>query len=93
MLKRKLLYTGITRAKEKLILVGDLNSFRQGIEHVEATRQSVLKEKIIEKVMLKEEPKKEMKKEDWKVLNDPTLPFDFIGEELNGLSPYDFLKE
>ncbi len=31
MLKRKLLYTGVTRAKEKLIFFGDLSAFKYGV--------------------------------------------------------------
>jgi len=48
MLYRKLIYTGITRAKKKLILLGEANSFIYGIDNNnENTRKTSLKEKLI----------------------------------------------
>ncbi len=94
MLKRKLLYTGITRAKDKLILIGDLSSFQYGVEHLEAARQSTLKDDIIKLVLNEDEEDKAAPRDDEVIrLNDPTIPFDTLGETLNGLSPYDFLEE
>lgn len=48
MLYNKLIYTAITRAKEKLILIGDVNSFIYGIEnnYIE-NRKTTLKEMLI----------------------------------------------
>ena len=48
MLYRKLIYTAITRAKNKLIVIGDSNSFIYGISNNnEYIRNSKLKEKLI----------------------------------------------
>ena len=50
MLYNKLIYTAITRAKEKLLLVGDISCFINGIknDYVD-NRKTSLKEKIISK--------------------------------------------
>ncbi len=93
MLKRKLLYTGITRAKEKLILIGDIVSFKYGVERVEAPRQSVLKDKIIDRILNEETtitPKIQHKKK----INNPDIPFDYLGEEIeDDISPYTFMDK
>ncbi|MDY2781302.1 MAG: ATP-dependent RecD-like DNA helicase [Bulleidia sp.] len=50
MLQRKLIYTGVTRARQSLILLGSKNAFIKGIETKERhERESSLKEKLIEK--------------------------------------------
>lgn len=89
MLKRKLLYTGITRAKEKLILMGDVNSFQYGVEHVEDTRQSTLKDDIVKNI-LDSEPSMQLEESMPSYLD---LPFDTFGENLNGMTPYDFMED
>lgn len=43
MLKRKLLYTGVTRAKEMLILIGDFESYRRGVLGQDRKRNTLLK--------------------------------------------------
>ena len=48
MLKRKLIYTAVTRAKKSLILIGDAKAMQQGIRKIENSRQTILKEKLIE---------------------------------------------
>lgn len=48
MLKRKLIYTAITRAKKTLILIGDVMAMRQGIRKIENNRKTILKDKLIE---------------------------------------------
>ncbi len=95
MLKRKLLYTAITRAKEKLILIGDVNSFKYGVERTEAERQSILKQKIIDKILFNENVVKE--KDDTKSrvkIKNPDIPFDYLGEDIDTtISPYDFMDK
>ena len=55
MLQRKLIYTGVTRARQSLILLGSKNAFIKGIETEERhERESSLKEKLIEKGKNKE---------------------------------------
>lgn len=48
MLKRKLIYTAITRAKKILILIGDVQIMQQGIRKIENNRKTILKNKLIE---------------------------------------------
>ena len=46
MLKRKLIYTGITRAKKTLLLIGDPAPMQYGIRRIEIERRTILKEEI-----------------------------------------------
>ena len=56
MLKRKLLYTAITRAKEKLILLGDFEAYRRGVLGMDTPRHTILKE-FLQEVLQNEEPR------------------------------------
>ena len=48
MLSKKLIYTAVTRAKRKLIIVGDPNVFKTSIKNDnEYERKTTLKEKLI----------------------------------------------
>lgn len=93
MLKRKLIYTGITRAKEILILIGDLNAFRYGVESLESLRQTTLKENIISSI-LKQDDQEEAQQSNQKQIKDSSIPFSYLGETFGEeVSPYDFLKK
>lgn len=46
MLQRNLIYTGLTRASEMLILIGEPDAFVQGVNHLGANRATTLKERI-----------------------------------------------
>ncbi len=47
MLRKRLIYTGISRAKDSLILLGDINALRKGVHRVEQSkRKTSLQEKI-----------------------------------------------
>ena len=47
-LSRRLLYTGITRAKQSLILIGNYDSLQKAIQNVnERKRKTTLKERIL----------------------------------------------
>ena len=48
MLKRKLIYTGVTRAKECLYLIGTFDAFRKGIVEMEEDRKTKLVDRIKE---------------------------------------------
>lgn len=49
MLKRKLIYTGVSRAKKRLSLIGDLLTFERGLKRVEQNvRKTSLKERMLE---------------------------------------------
>ena len=48
MLQRNLIYTGVTRARESLVLLGEAGAFLKGVETLERHRRNTtLKEKII----------------------------------------------
>lgn len=49
MLSKKLLYTGITRAKGSLVLLGDIDMFRKGLLINDRERLTTLKERFIER--------------------------------------------
>ena len=79
MLKRKLIYTAITRAKEKLIIVGDIDAFYKGLYEIEKNRQTSL--------ALRLSPNPSRKK-----IDDPEIPFDDLGEiNMEGITPYSFM--
>lgn len=50
MLKRNLLYTAITRAKQSLIMCGEPQAFQTAIQNVDASRQTQLKDFLLENV-------------------------------------------
>lgn len=94
MLKRKLLYTAITRAKEKLILIGDISAFKYGVERTESSRQSVLKNIVIDKILSNDKIEVKKREEKRIKINDSSIPFEYLGEEINdALSPYDFMDK
>ena len=79
MLKRKLIYTAITRAKEKLIIVGDIDAFYQGLLEIEKNRQTSLAIRLSPTTIKKK-------------INDPDIPFEELGEiNMEGITPYSFM--
>ncbi len=48
MLEKKLIYTAITRCKEKLIMMGDINVLKRGITKIKNDRNTILKEHFID---------------------------------------------
>ena len=49
LLYRKLIYTGVTRAKSKLIIIGQSEAFEMGLKNVnEQVRKTLLKDKLVE---------------------------------------------
>lgn len=94
MLKRKLLYTAVTRAKEKLILIGDLDAFKYGVKRIDDPRQTMLNSKIKSVVLKEEVTQKDTSETQRKQIKDPTIPFDTLGEEIaEGITPYSFLND
>ncbi len=86
MLKRKLIYTGITRAKNSLVLIGDLKALMIGVKQIELNRKTILKDKIIEYLKFNNS-----KIELNRIIDDNTSAFDTLGEEELGLlKPSDF---
>lgn len=103
MLKRNLLYTGITRAKNFLILCGERGEFKAGIQRTdELERKTTLQERL--KAYKETEEKDEVVTED--VKEEDQLPVEeqnrltmqtvlsvdpMIG--MNGITPYAFLDD
>ena len=85
MLKRKLIYTAFSRAKEKLILLGDFKMLSQAIKRLDSDRQTTLYNRLLNR---SEMTKKVI------YIDDPTIPFDTLGEEgMEGITPYTFMPK
>jgi len=50
MLRRKLMYTAVTRAKEKLLIIGDFEAYKRGVLGVDTPRNTLLKEFLKEEI-------------------------------------------
>lgn len=84
MLKRKLLYTAVSRAKEKLIILGDYRSMITGIKKEDDVRQTTLKYRL--------NNIKSIKSKKVIYINDSESAFDTLGEEgMDDITPYTFL--
>ena len=82
MLKRKLIYTAITRAKKKLIILGDLKSLDYAIHQMDIERQTTLSYRI----------NNTNNKPLGNKIMDPEIPFDTLGEyDMEGITPYTFM--
>ena len=82
MLKPKLIYTGITRAKSKVIILGQVEALDYALSQMDDTRQTTLA------VRLNEDSNKKIVE---KIL-DPEIPFDDFGEyDMEGITPYTFM--
>ena len=82
MLKRKLIYTAITRAKKKLIIIGDIKTLDNAIRQFDSERQTTLKERINNNYNTNKSIK----------ILDPSIPFDTLGEyDMEGITPYSFM--
>ena len=70
--------------------IGDLNTFQYGVERLENTRLSILKDKIIDGITNQEPVSKEIKH----IISDPSIPFGYLGEEIeDDITPYSFMDE
>ncbi|MFW6319804.1 MAG: ATP-dependent RecD-like DNA helicase [Bacillota bacterium] len=100
MLKRKLIYTAITRAKDKVVLFGDVEKLAYAVKSVEESRHTGLKallqatltplpskKRTDAPLPLKRETSKEQP------IYDQEIPFDTLGEDLDAKTPYDFLTD
>ncbi len=84
MLKRKLIYTAVTRAKQKLIIIGKYTSFIQGITTNDDFRQTSLTRRLLDKKPIIDNTI---------YINDPEIPFRTLGEEnMENITPYVFMK-
>lgn len=82
MLKPKIIYTAITRAKERAIILGNKEAFDYGLSQKDDIRQTTLSAKINE----------DLNKKTYKTIEDPSIPFDVFGEyDMDGITPYSFM--
>lgn len=91
LMKRNLLYTGITRSKEKLIMLGEKAAFRYCVEHASDVRKTDLLAKINNILSPNEEVDEKVEYILTKELIDLEKIPVFIGME--DVNPYDFLDE
>lgn len=81
MLRKKIIYTAMTRAKKKLILLGDVSTLREAVKALEPLRQTGLLNLL-----------QGLRKNEQKIL-DATIPFDTLGEyDMEGITPYSFME-
>lgn len=79
MLRKKIIYTAITRAKKKLIVLGKLKSLDYSLKQQEIPRQTLL----FQRLSIKENDNR---------IEDPNIPFDTLGEyDMDGITPYSFM--
>ena len=80
MLKKKLIYTAITRAKKKVIVLGKLDTLENAIHNPDPIRQTSLLQRI------------EDIKDIGNVIVDSDIPFDTLGEyDMENITPYSFM--
>ena len=96
MLNRNLLYTGITRAKEALILVGEYEAFSRAAQTAVAYRATFLTERLKDEVVIQQKNSHDKKRE--RAILKNILTFELIQSDtiepligLNGITPYDFM--
>lgn len=85
MLKKRIIYTGITRAKKKLIILGDKNALSYSLLKGDYERQTSLLELLNNENNIKSKQEK---------IYDPNIPFDTFGEyDMEGITPYTFMDK
>ena len=82
MLTKNLIYTAVTRAKKKLIIIGDPKTLSHAITILSNERQTSLLELLTN-----------LKNHDDRIrINNPEIPFEFDGEYgMEGITPYTFM--
>ena len=84
MLRKKIIYTGITRAKKKLIIIGKMQSLESAIHQEDYLRQTYLTPRLtfIQEKNLANQ------------IYDKDIPFDTFGEyDMEGITPYSFMNK
>lgn len=80
MLRKKIIYTAVTRAKKKLILLGNVQTLNESLNTLEPIRQTGLLGRLT------------MNKSSIKIC-DSTIPFDTLGEyDMENITPYSFME-
>lgn len=89
MLKRNLIYTAITRSKEKLILCGETEAFEKAVKRTDGhLRNTTLKERLQNSLA----PEETVKKDLYLSLEEMLMDTDpMIGME--NITPYDFMEK
>ncbi|MDE7263957.1 MAG: ATP-dependent RecD-like DNA helicase [Anaeroplasmataceae bacterium] len=81
MLRKKIIYTALTRAKKKLILLGDIHTLKEAVKALEPQRQTGLLNLL-----------QGVRGNEIKIL-DSTIPFDTLGEyDMEDITPYSFME-
>lgn len=82
MLKKKIIYTAVTRAKKKLILLGQLESLEKAAHTQDYRRQTALYQRL----------ELESDFDLGQKIHDTAIPFDTLGEyDMDGITPYSFM--
>ena len=77
------MYTGVTRAKKKLIFLGKLEALKNAIHQRDYQRQTSLYQYLNSSNNVLVDNK----------IFDPTIPFDTLGEyDMDGITPYSFME-
>lgn len=96
MLKKKLIYTAVTRAKEKLIFIGSSKALELSLNKDEDIRKTNLSY-FLNPSLYRESDINELENEEFEnetiKIDDPLSAFDFIGESLGDITPYSFMEE
>jgi len=93
MLQKKIIYTGATRAKEKLIMLGEYSSLTSSLHKTSDVRQTSLYRRLTGMIRKKANNIQE-NNSNLKKINDPSIPFDTLGEKnMEGITPYTFMDE
>ncbi|WP_062104600.1 SF1B family DNA helicase RecD2 [Bacillus niameyensis] len=92
MLRRNLLYTGITRSKQSLVLCGEESAFRMGVEREDdQKRKTTLYEKLIAVYQMDTNSNKHISTQNEMLTEESIMMIDpMIGME--NVSPYDFMN-
>ena len=91
MLKRKLIYTAITRAKENLIMLGNFASICRGVTNIEEKRKTLLKEKLIDLVNNNGDGKKFLKLDEKLYGFNSDMIDNMIIDDNDDITPYSFM--
>lgn len=95
MLQKKIIYTGVTRAKNKLIMLGEYQSLLTSLNKESDTRQTSLYRRLTR--MISKNSKTEIIDiidPNVIYINDPSIPFDKLGEQnMEGITPYTFMDD
>lgn len=96
MFARNLLYTAISRAKKKLVLLGEVSAFKKCVETVSSNRQTGLQEMILSAFGVEKPQAKQLEIKD---NSEPILTLKMINEGLidpligmQGVKPSDFME-